>query len=243
MWATDGATPIGRTLGAGIAALFVAGSAQTAPATPHTITQADVERARQQHRMPTEAELARVPVPGAPRIENLPQPVTHLPVDFEAISKGFESQAGAQAMAMSPRKAGQRVMIFVSFGMPTAALDRLAAQAERLGAILVLRGLVNGSIVDTAARIRTLIGTRKVGVQIDPQAFDRFGIAQTPSFVLVESDDVTGRCARESCSQNLRFAKVAGDVSLAYALRHLTAAVKPDAPVAAPTPTDRRTGP
>ena len=27
------------------------------------VTEADIERARQQHRMPTEAELARVPVP------------------------------------------------------------------------------------------------------------------------------------------------------------------------------------
>lgn len=243
MWATDRASPIGRALGAGLAALLLADSALGSPATPPTVTEADVERARQQHRMPTEAELARVPAPGAPRIESLPQPMVRLPVDLEAISKGFDLPAGPQAAAMNPGKAGPKVLIFVSFAMPTAALHRLAAQAERLGAILVLRGLINGSIVDTAARIRTLIGTRKVGVQIDPHAFDRFGIAQTPSFVLVESDDVTGKCARESCSQNFRFAKVAGDVSLAYALRHLTAAVTPAAPVAAPTPTDRKTGP
>ena len=90
MWATDAASPIGRTLGAGIAALLLAGSVLGAPATPPTVTDADIERARQQHRMPTEAELAKVPVPGTPRIENLPQPMTRMPIDLEAISKGFD---------------------------------------------------------------------------------------------------------------------------------------------------------
>ena len=87
MWATDGASPIGRTLGAGIAALLLAGSVLGAPATPPTVTDADIERARQQHRMPTEAELARVPVPAAPRIENLPQRVVVMDPDVEAVKR------------------------------------------------------------------------------------------------------------------------------------------------------------
>ena len=48
---------------------------------------ADIERARQQHPMPTDAELARVPVPSTPRIDALPQPVTRTPVDLEALAK------------------------------------------------------------------------------------------------------------------------------------------------------------
>ena len=125
MWATDAASPIGRTLGAGIAALLLAGSVLGAPATPPTVTDADIERARQQHRMPTEAELARLPIPGAPRIENLPRPVTSMPIDLEAISKGFDLQNGTQAAAMTSGKAGPKVLIFVSFAMPEATLQRL----------------------------------------------------------------------------------------------------------------------
>jgi conjugal transfer pilus assembly protein TrbC len=221
VWATDRASPIGRTLGAGVAALLLAGSVLGAPATPPAVTDADIERARQQHRMPTEAELARVPVPAAPRIENLPQPVTRMPIDLEAISKGFDLQNGAQAAAMTSGKAGPKVLIFVSFAMPEPTLQRLVDQAARAGATLVLRGLVNGSIRDTVTRMQALIGSRRVAVQIDPEAFDRYGITRTPTFVLVMDGAGTEACPSRLCGSSAQFVKVAGDVTLDYAMRYL----------------------
>jgi conjugal transfer pilus assembly protein TrbC len=221
VWATDRALPIGRTLGTGVAVLLLAGSALGAPATPHTVTDADIERARQQHRMPTEAELARVPVPAAPRIENLPQPVTRMPIDLEAISKGFDVENGSQAAAMTPGKAGPKVLIFVSFAMPEATLQRLVDQAARAGATLVLRGLINGSIRDTVTRMQALIGSRRVAVQIDPEAFDRYGITMTPTFVLAIDGARTEGCASRVCGPAQSFAKVAGDVTLEYAMQYI----------------------
>ena len=221
MWATDAASPIGRTLGAGIAALLLAGSVLGAPATPPSVTDADIERARQQHRMPTEAELAKVPVPGTPRIENLPQPATRMPIDLEAISKGFDVQNGAHASAMSPGKAGPKVLIFVSFAMPEATLQRLVDQAALAGATLVLRGLVNGSIRDTVTRMHALIGSRRVAVQIDPEAFDRYGISRTPTFVLVMPSAGAESCQSSKGDLPQTFAKVVGDVTLAHALQYL----------------------
>ncbi len=222
MWATDAASPIGRTLGAGIAALLLAGSVLGAPATPQAVTEADIERARKQHRMPTEAELARVPIPAAPRIENLPQPVTRMPIDLEAISKGFDVQNGAHAAAMAPGQTGPKVLIFVSFAMPEATLQRLVNQAARAGATLVLRGLVNGSIRETVTRMQALIGSRRVAVQIDPEAFDRYQIVKTPTFVLVHGAEATEVCSSSSrCPAEVGYAKVSGDVTLDYALRQL----------------------
>ncbi len=215
MWATDAASPIGRTLGAGIAALLLAGSVLGAPATPQAVTEADIERARQQHRMPTEAELARVQTPAAPRIENLPQPVTRMPIDLEAISKGFDLQNGTQAAALGPGKAGPKVLIFVSFAMPEPTLQRLVDQAARAGATLVLRGLVNGSIRDTVTRMQALIGSRRVAVQIDPEAFDRHGIT-------VMDGAGAEACASRVCGSSQQFAKVAGDVTLDYAMQYLS---------------------
>lgn len=221
MWATDRASPTGRTLGAGVTLLLLAGSVLGAPATPPTVTDADIERARQQHRMPTEAELARVPVPAAPRIENLPQPVTRMPIDLEGISKGFDVQNGAQVAAITPGKARPKVLIFVSFAVPEATLQRLVDQAARAGATLVLRGLVNGSIRDTVTRMQALIGSRRVAVQIDPEAFDRYGITRTPTFVLAMDGTVAEACASRVCGSSTQFAKVAGDVTLDYAIRYL----------------------
>ena len=221
MWATDGASPIGQTLGAGVAVLLLAGSVLGAPATSPTVTDADIDRARQQHRMPTDVELARVPIPGAPRIENLPQPVTRMPIDLEAISKGFVVQNGAQAAAMTEGKAGPRVLIFVSFAMPEATFQRLVDQSARAGATLVLRGLVNGSIRDTVTRMQALIGSRRVGVQIDPEAFERYGITRTPTFVVTVDGATPANCAAGACSAPQQYAKVAGDVTLEYAMQHL----------------------
>jgi conjugal transfer pilus assembly protein TrbC len=221
VWATDRATPIGRTLGAGVAALLLAGSVLGAPATPPAVTEADIERARQQHRMPTEAELARVPVPAAPRIENLPQPVSRMPIDLEAISKGFDLQNGAQAATTIPGKSGPKVLIFVSFAMPEPTFQRLVVQAARAGATLVLRGLVNGSIRDTVTRMQALIGSRRVAVQIDPEAFDRYGITRTPSFVLAADGARGVVCATRACGSSQQFVKLSGDVTLDYAMQHL----------------------
>ena len=214
MWATEVTSPSVRALGAGIAAMLLAGGAPGAPATPPNVPDADIERARQQHRMPTEAELARVPIPGTPRTENLPQPVTRIPIDLEAISKGFDLQNGAQAGAMIPGKAGPKVLIFVSFAMPEATLRRLVDQAARAGATLVLRGLVSGSIRDTVTRMQALIGGRRVAVQIDPEAFDRYGIASTPTFVVVMEVTRTEDCSSRACNPSRPFSKVAGDVTL-----------------------------
>lgn len=221
MWATDRASFIGRTLGAGVAVLLLARSVLGAAATPQAVTDADIERARQQHRMPTEAELARVPVPAAPRIENLPQPVTRMPIDLEAISRGFDLQNGAQTTAIGPGKRGPKVLIFVSFAMPESTLQRLVDQASGAGATLVLRGLINGSIRDTVIRMQALIGSRRVAVQIDPEAFDRHGITRTPTFVLVMDGAGAEACASRVCGSSRQFAKVAGDVTLDHAMQYL----------------------
>ena len=180
------------------------------------VTDADIERARQRHRMPTDEELARIPVPAGPRIDALPQPATNTPINLEALAKGFDAQAGQPGFATS---SGPRLLIFVSFAMPEATISRLLDQAARARATLVLRGLVNGSIRDTVERMQRLIGGRQVAVQIDPQAFDRFSINRTPAFVLVRDGAATQPCAAGLCIASDQFVMAAGDVSLDYALR------------------------
>lgn len=180
-----------------------------------TITEHDVDRARQRHRMPSEAELRRVPVPSTPKIEALPQPVTRTPIDLEALARGFNAQAG-QPTLQGP--AGPGLMVFISFSMPEATLSRLVDQAARARASLVLRGLVNGSLPETVTRVQQLIGTRRVSVQIDPQAFDRFSVIKTPSFVLVRDGAQPQSCAAGTCFAADAYAMTAGDVSLGYAL-------------------------
>lgn len=205
-----GAPPFcARLLVAGwLAAWFVA-AAQPAP----VITDSDITRARERHRMPTEAQLSRVPGTSTPRIDALPQPATTPRVDIEAIARGFSAESGPAAFAIGPA-----LFVFVSFAMPEPSLSRLVDQAARAGATLVLRGFVDGSLRETVARMQSLIGSRRVAAQIDPEAFDRYAIGRTPSFVLLRSGASSRPCGSTTCVAPDGFVLAAGDVSLDYAL-------------------------
>lgn len=184
------------------------------------ITDQDIEQARKKYRMPDEAELRRVPIPSSPNIDALPQPGVTRSLDLEAIAKGYEKNADALAHAQALHN-GPGLLIFISFSMPDATLKRLVEQAARAQGSLLIRGLVNGSLRDTVARTQALIGNRQVAVQIDPQAFDRFAITATPSFVLVRDRAQPASCASGACLPADAFVATAGDVSLDYALEHI----------------------
>ena len=183
------------------------------------LTDADVERARKAHRMPSEQELSRVPIPSTPNVDALPKPAARKPIDLEALAKGYERAIGS-AVPQSMTRSGPGLLIFVSFSMPHEALSRLVDQASRSGATLVLRGFVNGSLKETVTRVQGLIGTRKVAFQIDPQAFDRFSIAATPTFVLVRDGAQPTDCSAGTCFASDAFVSVVGDVSVDYALEY-----------------------
>ena len=120
-----------------------------------------------------------------------------------------------------PAADGPLLMVFVSFSMPQPSLARLVEQAESSGAVLVLRGLDQGSMLATAKRIKALIGQRRVQFQIDPQSFERYGVRAVPTFVLTSSSTLATPCSGAQCFANAQFASVSGDVSIAYALEQI----------------------
>jgi conjugal transfer pilus assembly protein TrbC len=111
--------------------------------------------------------------------------------------------------------------VFVSFSLPPATLSRLVEQAERASATLVLRGLTETSLKQTVLRVQKLIGARQVAFQIDPQAFERFGIVHTPTFVLVRQGVQARPCNDAQCMPAASFVSASGDVSLDYALEFI----------------------
>lgn len=184
------------------------------------ISDKDIERARNRYRTPSDLELSRVPIPSAPNLDALPQPKTSQPIDLEALAKGYEANADRIAAAQGIRS-GPALLVFVSFSMPQPTLQQLVDQAARAKAALVIRGLVNRSLRDTVARVQHLIGTRQVAFQIDPQAFDRFAVTQTPTFVLVRDGAQSTPCNAGLCYASDAYAATSGDVSLDYALEYI----------------------
>jgi conjugal transfer pilus assembly protein TrbC len=178
------------------------------------ISDRDIESAARRAATPTDAELARIPLPETPRVEALPAPNIGVPVDLQAIARGYASLQDTLPSAMQ----GAKLLVFVSFSMRETALNRLVDEAARCGATLVLRGLVDDSLTKTVLRIRKLLGQRRASIQIDPQAFDRFGVAVTPTVVLVRAGVSSQICNQDRCDLSDAYVKAAGDVSLDYAL-------------------------
>lgn len=187
------------------------------------ITEQDLDAARRLHRMPTDAELARVPVPSAPTIDALPQAAARPGIDLESIARGYQAIQRGETGAVVPSN-DPRLLAFVSFSMPEATLMRLAEQASVAGATLVLRGLVDGSMRQTVAKAQRLVGSRQVAFQIDPLAFDRFGVSVVPAFVLLRRGAEPRSCDAGSCFAADAFAMTAGDVSIRYALEFISRA-------------------
>lgn len=184
-----------------------------------TVTEQDIELARRKYALPGDTDRRSAP-PNSPNLEALPQPATSVPVDLEALARGYAGQSEAMAQAQG-LAAGPGLFIFVSLTMPRATLQGLVDQAARAKAAIVIRGFAKGSLRDTVALVQGLIGKRQVAIQIDPLAFDRFAISKVPSFVLVRDGTRPVACASGSCAPADSFLRATGDVSLDYALEHM----------------------
>ncbi len=170
--------------------------------------------------MSTEKERAREALRGLERLDaagraSAPRSLPRIDVertrapDPAAIADAYRRQQAA------PGAAGPELLVFVSFSMPHESLVRLAEQARRADGVLVFRGLAGATLREMTARLAPLT---KAGaaMQINPQAFARFGIKVVPTFAVADGDH---GCAQSTCDGQAQL--VSGDVSLDFALERL----------------------
>jgi len=135
--------------------------------------------------------------------------------DVAAVAKHFLKSPGGD-----PKKSQPSLYVFVSFSMPVASLDKIIDQASLSHAVIVVRGLYQGSFIKTTQRVRELIGDRKVAWVIDPTLFKRYSVDQVPVLVLQNEmpPSFSGSCEKEGCASLDSFVKVTGDVTIDYGL-------------------------
>lgn len=179
-----------------------------------TITDDDIHRAQQRHTLPSELTLAPF---RSPNLDALPVPATATPLDLGAVAEGYQQQIRAPAPTFDN---GPALYLFVSLSMPEPALRRLIAQAAQARATVLVRGLSEGSLRKTAARLQALIGDAPVSIQIDPRLFDQFAVQRVPTFVLAQSS-ARSDCNGSTCPPDPAFLRTSGDVSLDYALAYM----------------------
>ena len=105
-----------------------------------------------------------------------------------------------------------KILVFVSFSMPSASLVALSQEAEKHHAVLVMRGLKDDSFKETQKAFAALGKDMTCGIEINPEAFETYHIKQVPVFVLVKS--TPGKDAQE-------MGRLSGNVSLAFAANKL----------------------
>lgn len=111
-----------------------------------------------------------------------------------------------------------RLIIFISSSMPKKTIVNLMSQASAIGAVFVVRGLIDGSYTKTTKYFYDLKGDNTVGVMINPTLFKAMDVKTVPTFALYqgEQDILT-----TACSIAPKYSKVSGDVSVHYALEML----------------------
>ena len=106
----------------------------------------------------------------------------------------------------------QAIIIFVSFSMPNASIKGWMNQAQKIGAAVCIRGLVNNSFKDTAKVISALVQDQSGGLLIEPNLFKQYSITQVPAVVVASGDDfsviygdVLLDCALEKISHSMQY--------------------------------------
>jgi conjugal transfer pilus assembly protein TrbC len=163
--------------------------------------------------------------PRPPRPALLPPPAATRPLAPGAAPDPAALAARYAAPVQADEAAGT-LLVFVSTSMPAESLLRLARQARDAQATLVFRGLAGASLREMVGRLQPLAATGAT-LQIDPRAFTHHAIEVVPTVVLAVPDPA---CRETPCEAHA--ARVAGDVTLDYALAHLARTPGPAAAVA-----------
>jgi conjugal transfer pilus assembly protein TrbC len=152
----------------------------------------------------------------APTLKAVPAPVAPPPAGV--LDKLFAQVGKPLFPTLKP---DGELMVLVSSSMPDEALRNLAQQADKAGAVLVLRGLVGDSLPQTTAKIRQVLGDQggDSTFQINPEVFRAYNVQSVPTFVLARQP--AGAADGSTCEVGTDYVAVRGDVNLQYALQKL----------------------
>lgn len=122
------------------------------------------------------------------------------------------TEGGVDDRASPPVKRSQpnHLVLFASSSVPMGTLRNYAAQLERIGGTMVLRGLPGGMekigpFVEFTMEVLRVdpacsgahCEMRKIGVMIDPVLFRQAGIASVPATTIVDADIYKAYCERD----------------------------------------------
>jgi conjugal transfer pilus assembly protein TrbC len=132
----------------------------------------------------------------------------------EVLNKMYLSQ-GENTSLRNPKST---ILIFVSFSMPKQSLIAYLRDGKKLGATIVIRGLVNNSFKKTFEQVTDLVkDSGGDGFEMNPLWFKKFGINTVPSVVVLSENS---KCfTQQNCNKENDFDVIVGDINLASAIK------------------------
>ena len=129
-----------------------------------------------------------------------------------------ERHAGSLAGNMAGRGGTAEILIFTSLSVPAASWRQWAQAAARTGAPLVLRGVGEGGLPETAKVIGERLGGAEAGIAIDPRLFRLFGVTRVPAVVVVPGG--VPACRSRGCADDPAppHDRIVGNIGLIAAL-------------------------
>lgn len=95
------------------------------------------------------------------------------------------SLIGLMSLVALKALSAPNIQVFVSFSMPQLLLEETLSESARLHMPAFLNGLIDNSMPKTVQQIEALAKVvPNLNLQIDPTAFERFGITQVPALVV-----------------------------------------------------------
>ena len=128
----------------------------------------------------------------------------HAPAVARAVAGSGPPPAGLPPAGLlsaglpSAGPAGPEVIVFMSLAVPEPSWREWSAEAARIGAPMVLRGVLADGFTATVRAIRARQSGDGAGAGIDPRLFRLFRIAHVPAVAVVPGG--VGPCSSPGCS-------------------------------------------
>lgn len=133
-------------------------------------------------------------------------------IEATALSEKINPTGANNQEAIAP-------IVLVSQSMPKSSLQALLKQANKYQAMVVVRGLPEGDLIEEINQLRKLAEGSGSGFAIDPTLFTRFQVDTVPTFILPMTP--LEPCTELGCTTP-RHVKATGDVSIGYFLELIT---------------------
>lgn len=109
------------------------------------------------------------------------------------------------------------IIIFVSFSMPDNSVEAILHDAKKVGANVLIRGLLNDSFQKTFKKIAKLnVNSGGNGVELNPVLFKELNIKSVPAVVVMSDSSCL---TKHNCQLSSQLDIVTGNISLEAALK------------------------